>query len=105
MGRYLYSRIFLSNYVAPLMNTLMNWTHGAMANWGLAIILMTLIIKTVSLPFTLAASRSAKRMQKFQPEIAALKEKFKDNPQKLNQATLELFKPTRSIRWGAVCRS
>jgi YidC/Oxa1 family membrane protein insertase len=70
----------------------MNWTHGAMANWGLAIILMTLIIKTVSLPFTLAASRSAKRMQKFQPEIAALKEKFKDNPQKLNQATLELFK-------------
>ena len=91
-GRYLYSRIFLSNYVAPFMNTLMNWTHGAMANWGLAIILMTLIIKTVSLPFTLAASRSAKRMQKFQPEIAALKEKFKDNPQKLNQATLELFK-------------
>jgi len=37
-GRYLYSRIFLSNYVAPFMNTLMNWTHGAMANWGLAII-------------------------------------------------------------------
>jgi YidC/Oxa1 family membrane protein insertase len=31
-------------------------------------------------------------MQKFQPEIAALKEKFKDNPKKLNQATLELFK-------------
>ena len=53
---------------------------------------MTLIIKTVTLPFTLAASRSAKRMQKFQPEIQALREKFKDNPQKLNQATLELFK-------------
>jgi len=53
---------------------------------------MTLIIKTVSLPFTLAASRSAKRMQKFQPQIAALKEKYKDNRRKLNQATLELFK-------------
>jgi YidC/Oxa1 family membrane protein insertase len=61
-------------------------------NWGLAIIVMTLIIKTVSLPFTLAASRSAKRMQKFQPEIKAMREKYKDNPQKLNQATLELFK-------------
>jgi len=70
----------------------MHWTHRWVFNWGLAIVVMTLIIKTVSLPFTLAASRSAKRMQKFQPEIAALKVKYKDNPQKLNQATLELFK-------------
>ena len=91
-GTALYSRIFLCGYVAPFMNTLMHWTQRWVFNWGLAIVLMTLIIKTVSLPFTLAASRSAKRMQKFQPQIAALKEKFKDNPQKLNQATLELFK-------------
>ena len=90
--RYIFSRVFLSGYVAPLMNTLMNWTHRWVYNWGLAIILMTLILKTVTLPFTLAASRSAKRMQKFQPEIQALREKYKDNPQKLNQATLELFK-------------
>jgi YidC/Oxa1 family membrane protein insertase len=87
-----YLQIFLCGYVSPFMNTLMNWTHRWVFNWGLAIVLMTLIIKTVSLPFTLAASRSAKRMQKFQPQIAALKEKFKDNPQKLNQATLALFK-------------
>ncbi len=87
-----FEKIFLSGYVAPLMNTLMNWTHDWVRNWGLAIVLMTLILKTVTLPFTLAASRSAKRMQKFQPEIKALREKFKDNPQKLNQATLELFK-------------
>jgi len=88
----LYGKIFLSVYVAPFMNKLMHGTQHWVVNWGLAIILMTLIIKIVSLPFTLAASRSAKRMQKFQPEIAALKEKYKDNPQKLNQATLELFK-------------
>ncbi|MGA2445404.1 MAG: YidC/Oxa1 family insertase periplasmic-domain containing protein [Opitutaceae bacterium] len=91
-GRRIYSRIFLAGYVAPFMNTLMNWTHHWVFSWGLAIVLMTLIIKTVTLPFTLAASRSAKRMQKFQPEIKALREKYKDNPQKLNQATLELFK-------------
>ena len=90
--RYFFSRIFLSGYVAPFMNTLMNWTHRWVYNWGFAIVLMTLILKIVTLPFTLAASRSAKRMQKFQPEIQALREKFKDNPQKLNQATLELFK-------------
>jgi len=90
--RYFFSRMFLSGYVAPFMNTLMNWTHRWVYNWGFAIVLMTLILKIVTLPFTLAASRSAKRMQKFQPEIQALREKFKDNPQKLNQATLELFK-------------
>jgi YidC/Oxa1 family membrane protein insertase len=90
--RYFFSRIFLSGYVAPFMNTLMNWTHRWVYNWGLAIVLMTLILKIVTVPFTLAASRSAKRMQKFQPEIKALREKYKDSPQKLNQATLELFK-------------
>jgi YidC/Oxa1 family membrane protein insertase len=90
--RYFFNRIFLSGYVAPFMNTLMNWTHGMTGNWGVAIILMTLILKIVTLPFTLAASRSAKRMQKLQPLMQAVREKHKDNPQKLNQATIELFK-------------
>jgi YidC/Oxa1 family membrane protein insertase len=90
--RYFFSKIFLSGYVAPFMNTLMNWTHRLVNNWGVAIMLMTLILKVVTVPFTLAASRSAKRMQKLQPQIQVIREKFKDNPQKLNQATLELFK-------------
>lgn len=90
--RYFFNRIFLSGYVAPFMNTLMNWTHGMTGNWGVAIILMTLILKIVTLPFTLAASRSAKRMQKLQPLMQAVRDKHKDNPQKLNQATIELFK-------------
>ncbi|MFH1499200.1 MAG: membrane protein insertase YidC [Verrucomicrobiota bacterium] len=90
--RYFFSKIALSGVLAPTMNRLMNWMHGFVGNWGVAIILMTLALKIVTLPFTLAASKSAKRMAKFQPEIAAIREKFKDNPQKMNQATLELFK-------------
>lgn len=90
--RYFFNRIFLSGYIAPFMNTLMNWTHGWTGNWGVAIVLMTLILKIVTLPFTLAASRSAKRMQKLQPLMQAVREKHKDNPQKLNQATIEIFK-------------
>ncbi len=87
MGKFV-----LSGVIAPIMNRLMNWMHSFTGNWGMAIILMTLALKIVTLPFTLAASKSAKRMAKFQPEIAALREKFKDTPQKLNQATIELFK-------------
>lgn len=90
--RYFFNRLLLSGYVAPFMNTLMNWTHSWTGNWGVAIVLMTIILKIVTLPFTLAASRSAKRMQKLQPLMQAVREKHKDNPQKLNQATIEIFR-------------
>jgi len=90
--QYFFNRIFLSGYVAPLLNILLNMTHQWVGNWGVAVVLMTLILKIVSLPFTLAASRSAKRMAKLQPELTAIREKHKDNPQKQQQATMELFK-------------
>jgi len=87
-----YYRITLADKLAPMMNNLMNYMHGFFGNWGLAIIGMTLLIKIITLPFTLVASRSARRMQKIQPELQALKEKYKDNQQKMTQATMELFK-------------
>lgn len=89
-------RYFLSGYVAPLENTLLNAAHRWLGNWdgswGVAVILMTLMLKTISLPFTIAASRSAKRMAKLQPELKVIREKYKDNPQKQQTATMELFK-------------
>ncbi|CAM3040877.1 YidC/Oxa1 family insertase periplasmic-domain containing protein [Rariglobus hedericola] len=85
-------KIFLSGIVSPALNKLMKWTYGFVHNWGIAIILMTILLKVISLPFTLAASKSAKRMQKLQPLMQAVREKYKDQPQKLNQATMELFK-------------
>ncbi|HVU33118.1 MAG TPA: membrane protein insertase YidC [Opitutaceae bacterium] len=85
-------RYFLSGYVAPLENTLMNLAHRWSGNWGVAVVLMTLMLKTISLPFTLAASRSARRMAKLQPELKVIREKYKDNPQKQQSATMELFK-------------
>lgn len=93
--RYFFNRILGSGYLAPFMNWLMNITFNWVGNWGFAIVLMTILLKIVTLPFTLAASKSAKRMQKLQPEMKTLREKFKDNPQKMNQATLALFKTHR----------
>jgi len=82
-------------FFGQLLLTMMTWIHGWAGNWGLAIILATLVIKIVSLPFTLSAARSAKRMQKLQPQMAAIKEKFKDNPQKMQQANMALFKENK----------
>jgi YidC/Oxa1 family membrane protein insertase len=83
---------YFSQILITLMTWIHNWFPGAEWAWGYAIVLTTLILKIVFVPFTLAASRSAKRMQKIQPEMKEVREKFKDNPQKLQAATMELFK-------------
>src|SRR5258708_38215911 len=73
----------------------MTWVLSVVPSWGWAIVLTTLLLKTVFLPFTLAASRSAKRMAKLQPHLQAMREKFKDNPQKIQTETLKLFKENK----------
>lgn len=92
---YFFSRILLSGYVSPFLLTLLHGAHSIAPNWGVAIILMTLFLKLITLPFTLAASRASKRMQKLQPQLKEIREKYKDNPQKLNQATMEVFKENK----------
>jgi YidC/Oxa1 family membrane protein insertase len=79
-------------FCAAILITLMSWIHGWAGNWGVAIILTTLTLKIVFVPITLAQSRTSRRTQKAMPELKALKEKFKDNPQKLQAATMELYK-------------
>jgi YidC/Oxa1 family membrane protein insertase len=87
---------FIFAFCAKILLTLMTWVHSLMPNlggaWGFAIVITTLILKTVFLPLTLTASKSAKRMQKIQPEMQALKERYKDDPQKMQKETMELFK-------------
>jgi YidC/Oxa1 family membrane protein insertase len=80
---------------SQLLLSIMSTVHGWGVNWGWAIVITTLFLKIVFLPLTLSASKSAKRMQKIQPEMQAVREKYKDNPQKLQQATMELFKAHR----------
>jgi YidC/Oxa1 family membrane protein insertase len=79
-------------FCAAMLLTAMTFIHRGTANWGVAIVLTTLSLKLLFLPLSLTASRSAKRMQKIQPEMKVIREKFKDNPQKQQAATMELFK-------------
>lgn len=80
------------SFFSKILLTLMTWIHQGVPSWGWSIVLTTLLLKVVFLPLTLAASKSAKRMSKIQPEMQAVREKFKDNPQKLQLETMELFK-------------
>src|ERR1035438_5857176 len=79
-------------FCAALLITGMTWIHGWTADWGLAIILPTLSLKFLFLPITLSQARTARRTQKIAPELKAVREKYKDNPQKQQAATMELYK-------------
>lgn len=92
---FFFNKIFLSGFFAPLLFTIMSWVHTIVPNWGWAIVITTLLLKIVFLPLTLAASRSAKRMAKLQPHMQALREKYKDNPQKMQAETLRIFKENK----------
>lgn len=71
----------------------LRWFHAFMPlhNWGLAIILLTLVIKLLFLPLTSASFKSMRAMQEIQPEVQALRERIED-PTKLNQELMALYK-------------
>lgn len=66
--------------------------HKIVGNWGVAIILLTFFIKLLLHPVNKKAMTSMKEMQKIQPELSGIKEKFKDNREKLNLEMMALFK-------------
>lgn len=66
--------------------------YGMTGSFGLSIILLTILIKIVLLPFTLKQDKSMKEMKKLQPKIDELKKRYEGDPQVLNQKTMELYK-------------
>ena len=65
---------------------------GGLGNWGLAIIAITIIVKSLMYPLTKAQYTSMAKMRALQPKMAALKEKYGDDRQKFGQATMEMYK-------------
>lgn len=61
-------------------------------SWGLSIIFFALFVYALLFPFTMKSTKAMKRMAEIQPEVDALRKKYKDNPQKLNKEILELYK-------------
>ena len=61
-------------------------------SWGIAIILLTLSIKIILHPLTMKQTRSMKQMQKIQPLMKDIQTKYKDNPQKMNEEVMKLYR-------------
>ena len=66
--------------------------HGVVNNWGWSIILLTVLIKLVFFPLSAASYKSMARMKEVQPRLLEMKERYKGEPQKLNQAMMEMYR-------------
>ncbi len=83
----------------PLLYT-MKWMYSMIPNWGIAIILLTLFVRFLVLPFNVMSVRSMKAMQKIQPQINSLRERYKSDPLKLNQEMMALMKANKANPLG-----
>ena len=70
----------------------MTYINRAVNNWGVSIILLTLLVKLVFFPLSAASYKSMARMKKMQPRMQTLKERFGDDKQKFQQAMMEIYK-------------
>ncbi|HKF80961.1 MAG TPA: membrane protein insertase YidC, partial [Thermoleophilaceae bacterium] len=86
----------LANILQPLIDladAIIKFCHDNVGlSWGLAIIALTFIVRLALLPLSLRGIRSMRRMQVVAPKLQALKEKYKDDPQRFQRETMEVYK-------------
>lgn len=82
----------LNFLTAPITQVLIFFYGLTGNNFGLAILLLTVVIRAILVPITIPSLKSAKKMQDLKPRLDKLKEKYKGDKQKLQLAQLELYK-------------
>ena len=82
---------FFAILAVPMLRAL-QFIYKFIPNYGLAIILVTILIRLITFPLQYKSFKSMKKMQTIQPELAKIKEKYKDEPQKMQKETMDLFK-------------
>ncbi|MBY0414064.1 MAG: membrane protein insertase YidC [Bdellovibrionales bacterium] len=82
---------FFAILAVPTLRAL-QFVYKFIPNYGIAIILVTIFIRLITFPLQYKSFKSMKKMQGIQPELAKIKEKYKDEPQKMQKETMDLFK-------------
>jgi YidC/Oxa1 family membrane protein insertase len=78
--------------IGNMLLRLLKFLNQFANNWGIAIILLTLVVRLVVLPFNLMSYKSMKKMQLIQPKLKILREQYKDDPAALNRETMNLMR-------------
>lgn len=80
------------NWLQNALKWIMALFYKVIPNWGVSIILLTLLVKLLLYPLQRKSMKSSSKMSEIAPKLNALKEQFKDDPQKMQEATLALYK-------------
>jgi len=80
------------HFLAIAIIKILYFFHNFLHNWGLSVILLSLSTYVILFPFTSKSTKAMKKMQEIQPLMQELKEKHKDNPQKMQKETVALYK-------------
>ena len=80
------------NFIASLFGYLMNFIYGIVQNYGLAIIIFTVLVKIILLPFTIKQQRSLQKTQELQPLMQELQRKYANDQQKFMEEYNKLLK-------------
>lgn len=75
-------------YFSLMLDTFAEWFNG---NYGLSILLLTIVVRTAILPLMIKQYRSSQALQKLQPEIMKIREKYKDDPRKMQEEMMKLY--------------
>jgi YidC/Oxa1 family membrane protein insertase len=79
-------------WLETILKRLLGFFHSIVPNWGIAIVLLTIFVKLLLFPITHKSYESTSKMQQLQPKMTEIREKYKDNSTKMNQAMAELYK-------------
>ena len=78
--------------IANLFGYLLNFLYNAFNNYGIAIIVFSVILRIILIPVTISQQKSMRKNEKMQEKMKEIQRKYKNNPEKLNQETIDLYK-------------
>ena len=83
------------SWLAIILFDLLKWFFSIFGNYGVAIVLLTILVRIFVLPFHLMSYKSMKGMQEIQPQLKALREKYKGDSQRMQQETMAFMKENK----------
>ena len=79
-------------FISELFGYVLNWLYEVVNNYGVAIIIFSILLRVILIPITIKQQKSLKKSAVLQEKMAEIQKKYKNNPEKLNQETIELYK-------------
>ncbi|MDO5043724.1 MAG: YidC/Oxa1 family membrane protein insertase [Coriobacteriia bacterium] len=79
------------NWFLDFIYSILQFFVGLVSDWGIAIVIVTVILRLFMMPLTLKQQKSMAQMQKLSPKLKALQERYKDDPQRLNEEMMKFY--------------